>query len=113
MRLTIGYTAKSESTKMTVKAMHPTLAKPRLVKMVPPLSFLRSRLGSGLCSQSSVADPGVPGVISQKSGSADKAIRPEVLETRVEVEVVEYGVDLPETREKWLRGPEGGGANHC
>ncbi len=37
--------------------MHPKFMKPRLVRMLPPLSFLRSRSGSGLCSLSSGSGP--------------------------------------------------------
>lgn len=40
------FTHKTKRIVRTVKAMHPTLARPRRVKIVPPLSFLRSRLGS-------------------------------------------------------------------
>lgn len=34
-------------------ARHPRFARPRMVKMVPRLSFLRSRRGSGLWRKSS------------------------------------------------------------
>ena len=33
---------------MAMKRRHPRLARPRVVKMWPPLSFILSRLGSGL-----------------------------------------------------------------